>query len=230
MFSNLSEKYKSILEHRIDLEFFQYHNIYFWSLEFDQIDDFNIQNFANKKNILILNEEVKEIKNLEKFRSLISSCYLFSRHNFLTLFGIPESTFYFNCLIDDLDYFISNNNDRNGELIYDEDLNYSSQVFNDADKFIINNEFENVKDKNRFFYYVVCALSCGCSVFIQDLNLLNIFDSEDSYFVNKSLTQSDKLKSQEHFHFKYGYTYQSWRIKNQLVGILGEKFDLEASI
>lgn len=222
MFTNLSEKYKSIIEHRIDTQFFIYHNIQFWSLEFSEIELFNLDNFVSKRNIVILNEDIEVVNNIDKFRKLVSSCYLFTKHNLLKKYGIPESTFYFNCLIDDTEYFVSNNNNRVSDIIYDIDKVYLSSSLNETNNIIIKSLKSQITDQNKLLYDIVAALCCGCSVFIEDVNILNNLDSDDSVFINTFFNESDRLKAQEHFHFKYGYSYQSDHIKNQLVGILGD--------
>ena len=222
MFNNLSENYKSIIEHRIDTQFFIYHDIGFWNLDFSAVESFDINQFSNERNILILNGDIQEIKNIEKFRKLVSSCYVFSKHNLLKLYGIPESTFYFNCLIDDAQYYISNNNDRTAEIIYNQNNTYQPDILNECKNFVINLTQSQIIDKNKLLYDVVGALCCGCSVFIDDVEILNNLDIDDVVFVNKSLDKPNRLKAQEHFHFKYGYIYQSAHIRNQLVGILGD--------
>lgn len=223
MFTNLSEKYKSILEHRIDLEFFEYHNLHFWSLDYSDVDDFDLSQFSLQRNIVVLNEKIKPVQNIDKFRKLISSCYIFTKYNLLEYYGIPESTFYFNCLFDDVDYFISNNNIRTQDINYDGDTEYSSIILNNCNKFTVNPICLENADTEDVVKHVICALSCGCSVYVNNDTILELFNKDDIIYLNKDLNQEEKLKAQEHFHFKYGYTYQSSHIKIQLIGILGDR-------
>lgn len=202
MFENTNNKYN--LESLINVEHNSWANFKFWVLDYSQLDDFDMSLLDGFTNIFILEGEIKDVKNIDKLKILISRTIFFTKYDLLKKFGFPEKTYYFNVAVEYNDFFISNFLPRLQEETYDHSKNYDRIFLNTIKTVNVTQAFSDITNQDKFFYDVIKFACCGCSVIFSDLELLNLFESEDYKYLNKILSADEVLQAEVYFHEKFG--------------------------
>lgn len=228
MYNNISLKLKEILEPRLPLFYFQRHNFCFRSITFQEIENIDLDIFKSQKTIVfLLDDNYEDLKYADKLRSLLSISLVFTNLNLFKIFGIPERYFYFNPIVNEKMYFLSNISERTIlNTIYDIEKEYLAEELNNTNKITIQTIYFNADQKEKLFLDVLKFLCCGCSVFVENQILLNLFPENIKCFFNLDLTENDKLEAQFQVHKNYSYIVQINLIEQQLYGIFGHINDL----
>ena len=110
MYENITPELRSLLEPRLDLLYFAKKNFCFKSLTFKEIDNLNFENIYNQITIFfLLDENFEDLKNTDNLRKLLTRSLVFTNLNLFKIYGFPERFFTFNAVIDERDFYISNN-------------------------------------------------------------------------------------------------------------------------
>lgn len=228
MYENINLELRSILEPRLDLFYLTEMNFCFKSLTFKEIDTLNFADFQTQKTIVfLLDDNYEDLLYTDNLRKMLSSSLVFTNKNFFKLFGIPERFFSFNPLVDERQYFISNNSTRNvlnEDYVYEK--SYSGVELNDTLKINIP-ELQIIKEnKNKLFVDILKFLCCGCNVYTSSPDIKDLLPENIKLFLNLNLSEKDKLDVQFEIHKNYSYIIQVSNIEQQLYGIFGSKYDL----
>lgn len=228
MYENITPELRSLLEPRLDLLYFAKKNFCFKSLTFKEIDNLNFENIYNQITIFfLLDENFEDLKNTDNLRKLLSSSLVFTNLNLFKIYGIPERFFTFNAVIDERDFFISNNSERNVQNHnYNIENIYSGLELNNIQKINIPYIEITKENKQKIFLDVLKFLCCGCNVSITSSYIFNLFPENIKAFLNCDLSESLKLDVQFNIHKNYSYIGQISDIEVQLYGIYGHKYDL----
>lgn len=228
MYDNVTLELKNILEPRLSPFYFERNNFFFKSITFQEIENIDLNAFRNQKTIIfLLDSNHENLKSSDKLRLLLSYSLVFTNKNLLKLFGVPERYFYFNPLLDEKLFFLSNNSDRNilNEM-YDFNKNYFPFDLNNIFKITIALENLTEFQEEKIFIDIIKFLSCGCNVFIQSHEIINLFPENIKKFLNLEMSENDKLEAQFQIHKNYSYVIQVNSIEEQLYGIFGHINDL----
>lgn len=228
MYDDIPLDLKNILEPRLSLFYFEKHDFRFKSLTFDDIENIDFNIFSSQKYIIfLLDRNLKHLKSVDKLRTLLSKTLVFTNLDLLKIFGTPERYFYFNPILDEKIFFLLNTSSRQiASQIYDFNVEYSSSDLNNIDKIIINLFNLETSQEEKLFLDVVKFLACGCNVFIQNENILNLFSEDIRIFLNSQMSENDKLEAQFQMHKNYSYVVQINKLEEQLYGIFGHVNDL----
>lgn len=228
MYDKLPIELRAILEPRLDLSYFTKKDFCFDYLFFRQIDTLDFSQYDNKKTIIFLmTNDYDQLQDIDKLKKLLSRTLVFTNKNIFNLFGIPERYFYFNPLINERQFYLSNNGIRTiNEEMYFIEKSYSGVDLNNIIKINIPDIIIDETNKDKLFVDILKFLCCGCSVYCQSDSILKMFDSDISLYFNLELSEKDKLNAQYEIHKKYSYIIQSDGIEKQLYGIFGYKHDL----
>ena len=228
MYENITPELRNILESRLDLFYFTEKNFCFKSITFKEIDDLNFIDLQSKKTIIfLLDNNFEDLKYTDNLRKLLSYSMVFTNKNLYKLFGVPESSFSFNGIIDEREYFISNNSIRNilnENYIYEK--SYAGIELNDIIKINILETEVTKENKDKLFADILKFLCCGCSVYINSSDIKDLLPESIKSFLNLDLSEKDKLDIQFEIHKNYSYISQVNNIEKQLYGIFGNKYDL----
>jgi len=228
MYENITPELRSLLEPRLDLIYFAKKNFCFKSLTFKEIDNLNFENIYKQITIFfLLDENFEDLKNSDNLRKLLTCSLVFTNLNLFKIYGVPERFFTFNAIIDERDFFISNNSERNiANHNYNIENIYSGLELNNIQK--VNLPYIEItkQNKQKIFLDVLKFLCCGCSVFVSSSNILDLFCENTKAFLNCDLSESLKLDVQFDIHKNYSYIGQINNIEVQLYGIYGNRHDL----
>ena len=226
MYENITSELRGILEPRLDLFYFTEKNFYLKSLLFKEIDDLIFDDSSKEiKIVFLLDEDYQDLKYTDNLRKLLSRTLVFTDKNLFKIFGVPERFFSFNALVDEREYFISNNSTRNvlnEDYVYEK--SYSGTILNDIIRVTVP-EIQ-IKKENKLFADILKFLCCGCNVYISSPDIKNLLPENIKSFLNLDLSEKDKLNVQFEIHKKYSYIIQVSNIEEQLYGIFGSKYDL----
>lgn len=228
MYENITSELRAILESRLDLFYLTEKNFYLKSLLFKEIDDL-IFDDSNKeiKIVFLLDEDYQDLKSSDSLRKLLSRTLVFTNKNLFKLFGVPERFFIFNAVIDEREYFISNNAARsilNENYSYEK--YYSGIELNNIIKATIPEIQITKENKNKLFADILKFLCCGCNVYVNSPDVIDLLSENIKPFLNLDLSEKDKLDVQFEIHKNYSYIIQVNNIEQQLYGIFGSKYDL----
>ena len=228
MYENITSELRAILEPRLDLFYITEKNFYLKSLSFKEIDDLVFDDYSKEvKIVFLLDEDYQDLKYTDNLRKLLSRTLVFTDKNLFKLFGVPERFFIFNAVIDEREYFISNNSARNvlnENYVYEK--SYSGAILNDIIKIIISETQVTKENKNKLFADILKFLCCGCYVYINSTDIKDLLPENIKLFLNLDLSEKDKLDVQFEIHKNYSYIIQVSNIEQQLYGIFGSKYDL----
>jgi hypothetical protein len=62
-------------------------------------------------------------------------------------------------------------------------------------------------------------MCCGCSVIIDDLNILNLFNLSERNFLNKNLSLNESLQAEILFKKNFGYIYNAFEMQKIINGL-----------
>lgn len=204
MFENTNNKYD--LQELLHLDHLVWANFKFWILDCRDFDNFDTSLFENKKNIVILEGDANDLKDVEKLRSVLSYITCFTKNNFLEKFGLPEKTHYFNVIVNDSEFYISNFSSRSiQEEMYDNNKEYLADYLNFIKIIKITSSFADINDKQKLFSDIVKFICCGCSVIISDENIINLFKESEKIYLNKILDLDDCLQAEIVFKKNFGH-------------------------
>lgn len=228
MYENITSELRAILEPRLDLFYITEKNFYLKSLSFKDIDDLVFDDYSKEvKIVFLLDENYQDLKYTDSLRKLLSRTLVFTDKNLFKLFGVPERFFIFNAVVDEREYFISNNSARNvlnEDYIYEK--SYSGAILNDIIKITVPEIQVTKENKNKLFTDILKFLCCGCNVYINSSDIKDLLPENIKSFLNLDLSEKDKLDVQFEIHKNYSYIIQVSNIEQQLYGIFGSKYDL----
>lgn len=228
MYENITSELKAILEPRLDIFYLMEKNFCFKSLTFKEIDDLNFDDFQKQKTIVfLLDNNFENLKYTDNLRKLLSCTLVFTNKNLYKLFGVPERSFVFNAIVDEREYFISNNSTRNIlNENYAYEKSYSGADLNDIIKITVSEIQITKENKDKLLADILKFLCCGCNVYINSDDIINIMPENVKPFLNLNMMEEDKLNIQFEIHKNYSYIVQVNNIEQQLYGIFGTKYDL----
>jgi hypothetical protein len=228
MYENITSELRAILEPRLDLFYLTEKNFYLKSLSFKEIDDLVFDDYSKEvKIVFLLDENYQDLKYTDNLRKLLSRTLVFTDKNLFKIFGVPERFFIFNAVIDEREYFISNNSARNvlnEDYVYEK--SYSGAILNDIIKITVPEIQVTKENKNKLFVDILKSLCCGCNVYINSSDIKDLLPENIKSFLNLDLSEKDKLDVQFEIHKNYSYIIQVSNIEQQLYGIFGSKYDL----
>jgi len=228
MYENITSELRAILETRLDLFYITEKNFYLKSLSFKDIDDLIFDDYSKEvKIVFLLDENYQDLKYTDNLRKLLSRTLVFTDKNLFKIFGVPERFFVFNAVIDEREYFISNNSARNvlnEDYVYEK--SYSGEILNDIIKITVPEIQVTKENKNKLFADILKFLCCGCNVYTNSPDIKDLLPENIKLFLNLDLSEKDKLDVQFEIHKNYSYIIQVSNIEQQLYGIFGSKYDL----
>ena len=228
MYENVTSELRDIIEPRLDIFYLTEMNFCFKSVTYKEIDDLDFAAFNSQKTIVfLLDNNFEDLKYTDNLRQLLSCSLVFTNKNLFKLFGIPERFFDFNAIVDEKEYFISNNSTRsisNENYVYEK--SYSGADLNDIIKVTVSEIQITKENKDKLLADVLKFFCCGCDVYINSSDIKELLPENIKPFLNTNLSNEDKLNVQFEIHKNYSYIVQVNNIEQQLYGIFGRKYDL----